>query len=75
MIQGVHDCLSPQRQAWMKQRPRAFHLKADRPLRASQLHHAAVMTWTQLLLLHALCSRGIVKEESLRKHTCVQLLD
>ncbi|CAK8999367.1 Uncharacterized protein SCF082_LOCUS6020, partial [Durusdinium trenchii] len=58
---GLRLCLEEEGSNW-----------ARRPLRASQLHHAAVMTWTQLLLLHALCSRGIVKEESLRKHTCVQ---
>ena len=44
-----------------------------RPLRRSQLHHAAVMTWTQLPVLHALCAKtSLLPEAKLRGHVCVQ---
>eukprot|EP00439_Symbiodinium_sp_Y106_P041701 s3176_g5.t1 len=45
---------------------------ARRPLRHSQLHHSAVLTWTQLLLVRAICGHGLVTEPFLRSHVCVQ---
>ncbi|CAE6956910.1 unnamed protein product, partial [Symbiodinium sp. KB8] len=45
---------------------------ARRPLRHSQLHHSAVLTWTQLLMVRAICGHGLVTEPFLRSHVCVQ---
>ena len=48
-------------------------IPTTRPLRRSQLHHAAVMTWTQLPVLHALCAKtSLLPEAKLRLHVCVQ---
>ncbi|CAE7334928.1 KSR1 [Symbiodinium natans] len=45
---------------------------ARRPLRSSQLHHSAVLTWTQLLAVRAICAHGLVTGPFVRSHTCVQ---
>lgn len=45
---------------------------ARRPLRESQLHHAATEAWTQLPLLRAACSYGIVSPALARRHLTVQ---
>lgn len=45
---------------------------ARRPLRDSQLHHAAVEVWTQLPVLRALCAHGIVPRPLAKRHFVVQ---
>lgn len=43
-----------------------------RPLRESQLHHAAAEAWTQLPILRALCAYRLVSMPLLRRHLTVQ---
>eukprot|EP00434_Breviolum_minutum_P026774 symbB.v1.2.023665.t1/scaffold2180.1/size86746/1 len=43
---GLHLCLEEEGSNWSR-----------RPLRCSQLHHAASSTWTQLPVLHAICAK------------------
>lgn len=61
-VLGLRLCLEEEGSNWSR-----------RPLRRSQLHHAAVMTWTQLPVLHALCAKtSLLPEAKLRGHVCVQ---
>lgn len=61
-VLGLRLCLEEEGSNWSR-----------RPLRRSQLHHAAVMTWTQLPVLHALCAKtSLLPEAKLRLHVCVQ---
>ena len=36
--------------------------------------HTKVLTWTQLLMVRAICGHGLVTEPFLRSHVCVQPL-
>lgn len=45
---------------------------ARRPLRESQLHHAAAEVWTQIPIVRALCAYGIAPCALASRHTCVQ---
>ncbi|CAK0811671.1 unnamed protein product, partial [Prorocentrum cordatum] len=46
---------------------------ARRPLRRSQLHHAAAEAWTQLPVLRAVCAFGIAPPELVRGHFCARV--
>ncbi|CAJ1376207.1 unnamed protein product [Effrenium voratum] len=45
---------------------------ARRPLRLSQLHHGACMTWTQLAVLQAACAHHLVSADLVWSNFCIQ---
>eukprot|EP00928_Gymnodinium_smaydae_P049651 TRINITY_DN3333_c0_g2_i1.p1 TRINITY_DN3333_c0_g2~~TRINITY_DN3333_c0_g2_i1.p1 ORF type:complete len:935 (+),score=174.23 TRINITY_DN3333_c0_g2_i1:137-2941(+) len=44
---------------------------ARRPLRESQLHHAAAEAWSQLPILRAICAYGLLPKDVARQFFCV----
>ncbi|CAL1143192.1 unnamed protein product [Cladocopium goreaui] len=70
-VLGLRLCLEEEGSNWSRRQ--SCNVGWARPLRRSQLHHAAVMTWTQLPVLHALCAKtSLLPEAKLRGHVCVQ---